>query len=90
MTMRSLAWKPLAWEDYIYWQKQDKKTLNRINLLIKDIQRNGNVGIGHPEPLKGDLSGLWSREIDEKNRLIYTATDTTCTISECRDHYGDK
>lgn len=59
-------WDEDAWEDYLYWQTEDRKTLKRINQLIKDIERNGNVGIGKPEPLKGDLSGFWSREIDKK------------------------
>ena len=64
-------WSDEAWEDYLYWQMQDKKTLKRINNLIKDIERNENVGIGKPEPLKHELQGFWSRRIDEKNRLIY-------------------
>jgi toxin YoeB len=88
--MRSLKWQSPAWDDYEYWQKQDTKTLNRINLLLKDIRRNGNVGIGHPEPLKGNLSSLWSREIDKKHRLIYRVTPTEVEITECRDHYGDR
>jgi toxin YoeB len=88
--MRSLNWQAPAWDDYLYWQTQDKKTLKRLNLLIKDIQRNGNTGIGKPEPLKGDLPGLWSREIDKKNRIIYRVTDTEVEIAECRTHYGDK
>ena len=63
---------PNGWSDYTYWQKEDKKTLNRINELIKDIDRNGmNNGIGKPEPLKGDLRGWWSRRIDDTNRLVY-------------------
>ena len=64
-------WSNEAWEDYLYWQLQDKKTLKRINLLIKDIERNLNEGIGKPEQLKNNLQGFWSRRIDEKNRLIY-------------------
>lgn len=83
-------WYDLAWEDYLYWQTQDKKTLKRINQLIKDIERNGYIGIGHPEPLKHDLSGFWSREIDEKNRLVYRIENETIEIAECRTHYGDK
>ena len=66
-------WDEEAWEDYLYWQTQDKKTLKRINLLIKDIERNGHDGIGKPEPLKYEMSGYWSREIDEKNNT-YTST----------------
>jgi toxin YoeB len=60
-----------SWEDYLYWQTQDKKTLKRINQLIKDIDRNGYEGLGHPEPLSGDLAGYWSRHIDDSNRLVY-------------------
>ena len=59
------VWTNKAWDDYLYWQTQDKKTLKRINLLLKDIDRNGNTGIGKPEPLKWDLAGWWSREIDD-------------------------
>ena len=65
-------WFDEAWEDYLFWQIQDKKTLKRINGLLKDIERgNGFEGIGKPEPLKGELSGFWSRRIDDKNRLVY-------------------
>ncbi|MDR3294836.1 MAG: Txe/YoeB family addiction module toxin [Clostridiales Family XIII bacterium] len=60
-----------GWNEYLYWQAQDKKTLIRINELIKDIKRNGHEGIGKPEPLRGDLSGWWSRRIDDANRLVY-------------------
>lgn len=83
-------WFDDAWDDYIYWQTQDKKTLNKINKLIKDIERNGNEGLGHPEPLKYELSGFWSREIDEKNRLVYRIENNMLEIAECRNHYGDK
>ena len=77
--------------DYIYWQTQDKRTLNKINKLITDIIRNGNTGIGHPEPLKDDLSGKWSREIDEQNRLVYMIVDNNrVEIYQCRGHYSDK
>ena len=70
--MSEKIWSDEAWDDYIYWQLQDKKTLKRINQLIKDIGRNGCMeGIGNPEPLKGDLQGEFSRRIDEKNRLVY-------------------
>lgn len=65
------SWSDGAWEDYLYWQTQDKKTLKRINQLIKDIERNTYTGIGKPEPLKYDYLGCWSRRIDEVNRLIY-------------------
>jgi len=83
-------WTDDAWEDYLYWQSNDKKTLKRINQLIKDIERNGNVGIGKPEPLKYDLSGWWSRHIDDTHRLIYCIEDDKIKISNCRTHYKDK
>ena len=79
-----------AWEDYLYWQSQDKKTLKRINQLLKDIDRNGYSVIGKPEPLKNDLSGYWSRRIDEVNRLVYKINDDTVYILQCRSHYKDK
>lgn len=65
------SWDDFAWEDYLYWQSQDKKTLLRINLLLQNIDRNGNEGIGKPEPLKDNLQGYWSRRIDSFNRLVY-------------------
>jgi toxin YoeB len=83
-------WDEDAWDDYLYWQTEDRKTLKRINQLIKDIERNGNVGIGKPEPLRGDLSGFWSREIDKKNRLVYRIEKDEIQIIQCRTHYGDK
>ena len=84
------VWDDVAWEDYVYWQTQDKKTLKKINTLLKDIDRNGYTGIGKPEPLVGDWSGYWSRRIDEKNRLVYKIVDGTIRIAQCRTHYGDK
>ena len=80
----------IAWQDYIYWQGQDKKTIKRINQLIQDIDRNHNEGIGKPEALKGNLSGWWSRRIDDKNRLVYRIQDNIIEIAQCRGHYGDK
>ncbi|MDR2028582.1 MAG: Txe/YoeB family addiction module toxin [Treponema sp.] len=80
-------WFDNAWEDYIYWQAQDKKTAKRINQLLKDVERNGNTGIGKPEPLKENLSGWWSRRIDETNRLVYRIRGETIEISQCRGHY---
>lgn len=74
----------------MYWQTQDKKTLKRINALLKDIDKNGYEGIGKPEPLTGNWSGYWSRRIDEKNRLVYRIVDETIRIAQCRTHYGDK
>ena len=80
-------WQDEAWEDYLYWQMQDKKTLKRINQLIKDIDRNGYSGIGKPEPLKGDLSGFWSRRIDDKNRIVYRIHNNKIEIVQCCSHY---
>ena len=78
-----------GWEDYIYWQTEDKKTLKKINTLLKDIDRNGNEGIGKPEPLIGNLSGFWSRRINEKDRLIYKIDEYNIYILSCRYHYSD-
>ncbi|MDR0950632.1 MAG: Txe/YoeB family addiction module toxin [Candidatus Ancillula sp.] len=80
----------IGWEDYIYWQAVDKKILKKINRILEDINRNGNSGIGKPEVLKGDLSGLWSRRIDDKNRLVYRWDGEVVFIVACRGHYGDK
>ena len=80
-----------GFEDYVYWQTEDKRTLKKINSLINDIVRNGNEGIGHPEQLKDNLSGKWSRKIDDKNRLIYQIFDDgKIVIYQCCGHYGDK
>ena len=79
-----------VWDDYVYWQTQDKKTLKKINSLIKDIDRNGYEGIGKPEPLTGNGAGYWSRRIDEKNRLVYKIVNNTVRIAQCKTHYGDK
>ena len=85
------VWAPEAWNDYVYWQSQDRKTLKRVNKLIKDIERNGaEIGIGKPERLRGELEGLWSRRIDEKNRLVYRIRENNIEIVSCRTHYGDK
>ena len=83
-------WSDDAWDDYIYWQGQDKKTLRKINELIKDINRNGYKCKGKPEPLKGDLSEFWSVHIDEKNRLVFRISDAGLEIAQCRTHYKDK
>ncbi len=80
-------WFDEAWEDYLYWQAQDKKTLKRVNALLKDIERNNFDGIGKPEALKGELSGFWSRRIDDVNRLVYRIKDGTLEILSCRGHY---
>ena len=82
-------WFEEAWNDYLYWQVQDKKTLKRINQLIKDIEKNHPIGIGKPEQLKGDLSGFWSRRIDDRNRLVYRIIDEEILeIVSCRGHYN--
>jgi toxin YoeB len=84
---RLLTFTPAAWDDYLYWQGQDKKTLKRINALISEAARSPFEGMGKPEPLRGDLSGYWSRRIDEANRLVYQASDTELEIIACRYHY---
>ncbi|MBQ8639134.1 MAG: Txe/YoeB family addiction module toxin [Lachnospiraceae bacterium] len=76
-----------AWDDYCYWLDEDKKTLKRINTLVKDIQRNRFEGIGKPEPLKGNLSGWWSRRIDNANRIVYCEKGGNIIIASCRGHY---
>lgn len=83
-------WQDEAWEDYVYWQSQDRKTLKRINQLLQDISRNGYEGIGKPEPLKGESSGWWSRRIDTVNRLVYRIHNGQIEIAQCRSHYGEK
>ena len=87
MTERLLSWTDAAWSDYVYWQTQDKKTLKRINKLIVDTKRSPFEGIGKPETLKENLSGFWSRRIDETNRLVYAVDDNALTIISCRYHY---
>lgn len=81
------AFSEVAWDDYVWWQTQDRKTLKRINQLIRDIERDPFSGIGKPEPLTGSLSGLWSRRIDQKNRLVYEVSGETLKIHAARDHY---
>ncbi len=82
-------WFDEAWEDYTYWQTQDKKTLKRINMLLRDIEREYFDGIGKPEPLKGDMSGFWSRRIDDTNRLVYRIRGEVMEIVSCKGHYED-
>ena len=82
-----LIFAETAWEDYLYWQKRDKKMLNRINTLVKDIQRTPFEGIGKPEPLKHALSGYWSRRIDEAHRIVYAVKDDSILIAQLRYHY---
>ena len=81
-------WFDKAWNDYLYWQTQDKKTLKKINNLIKDIERDNYGGIGKPEPLKDDLNEFWSRRIDEANRLVYRINNDVIEILACRGHYN--
>lgn len=83
------SWHDTAWEDYLYWQNQDKKTLKRINALVRDIERNGYNGLGKPEPLKG-ASERWSVRIDDVNRLVFKIKDDILEIYACKGHYGDK
>jgi toxin YoeB len=85
--MRSISFVPIGWEQYTYWQGQDRKTLKRINLLIEAVMRDPFAGIGKPEALLGNLSGYWSRRIDETNRLVYRATDDAIVVINCRFHY---
>jgi toxin YoeB len=82
-----LVWTAAAWSDYVYWQGQDRKTLKRINALIQDAMRQPFDGIGKPEPLRENLSGFWSRRIDDVNRLVYTVDGRDLAIVSCRYHY---
>ena len=84
------SWSDDAWDDYLYWQTQDKKTLRKINTLIKDIERSGYDGIGKPEQLSENLSGYWSRRIDDCNRIVYKIDGETIKIVQCGSHYRDK
>ena len=85
--LKLLVWTHEAWSDYVYWQSQDKKILKRINKLINDTKRSPFDGIGKPEPLKENLSGFWSRRIDETNRLVYIVDDNQLTMISCCYHY---
>uniref|UniRef100_A6VV51 Putative mRNA interferase YoeB n=1 Tax=Marinomonas sp. (strain MWYL1) TaxID=400668 RepID=A6VV51_MARMS len=87
MSSRLLSWTDEAWNSYVYWQTQDKKTLKRINKLITDVQRSPFEGIGKPEALKENLTGFWSRRIDDTNRLVYAVDDVAITIISCRYHF---
>ncbi|MFC3122697.1 Txe/YoeB family addiction module toxin [Agaribacter flavus] len=82
-----ISWAETAWEDYLYWQKVDRRQLKRINMLIKEISRLPFEGIGDPEPLKHHWSGYWSRRIDREHRIVYKVTDTAIVIAQCRYHY---
>lgn len=87
--MRKL-WGDEAWEEYLKWQTQDKKTLKKINRLLMDIDRNGNQCIGKPEPLSGNLQGYWSVRIDKKNRIVFRIENNNIEIIQCGTHYMDK
>jgi toxin YoeB len=80
-------WSDKSWDDYLYWQKQNKNILKKINILIRDIERNPFEGLGKPEPLKGNLSGWWSRRIDDTHRIVYRIEKGSLEIAQCRDHY---
>uniref|UniRef100_UPI0037BECBC9 Txe/YoeB family addiction module toxin n=1 Tax=Brachybacterium huguangmaarense TaxID=1652028 RepID=UPI0037BECBC9 len=82
-----LVWSSSAWDDYLWWQSQDRKTLRRINTLIQDISRNGHDGIGKPEALKHDFAGYWSRRITDEHRLVYKIEGDEVRIAACRYHY---
>lgn len=84
-----ILWDERAWEEYCSWQTQDKKTLKRINTLLKDIQRSPLTGIGKPEPLKNNLNGWWSRRIDDMNRIVYCIKDDSIVVASCKGHYRD-
>ena len=89
--MNNITFSQKAWEDYLYWQTQDKKTLKKINQLIKDISRNNeDKGLGKTERLVGDLSGYLSKRIDDKNRIVYRIKDQYIEIIQCGSHYRDK
>ncbi|MBK6282857.1 MAG: Txe/YoeB family addiction module toxin [Draconibacterium sp.] len=81
------VWDDSAWDDYLYWQKTDKKMLNKVNELIKSCERTPFDGIGKPEPLKDNLKGFWSRRIDNEHRLVYKIEDENLIIAQCRFHY---
>ncbi|WP_415238455.1 Txe/YoeB family addiction module toxin [Seleniivibrio woodruffii] len=82
-----VAWTEEAWEDYVWWQSQDRKTLKRINLLVRDTLRDPFGGIGKPEALRENLSGFWSKRIDDTNRLVYAVEEDKLVIISCRYHY---
>ena len=88
--MSNITFTEQGFEEYLFWQTQDKKTLRRINLLLKDIARTPFEGLGKPEALKGNLSGYWSRRIDDTHRLVYKISDMTIMVYQCKGHYEDK
>ena len=82
------VWTDDAWDDYLWWQRHDRKMLKRINQLIKDVERDPFNGIGKPEPLRGELSGMWSRRISQEDRLVYEVADGQLIIYSAKDHYA--
>jgi len=87
--MKDILWTDIAWKDYLYWQETDKKTLKKINELIKEIKRSPYEGIGKPEPLKFDMAGKWSRRINGEHRIVYKIENNSLIIYQCRFHYQD-
>jgi toxin YoeB len=87
LSLKRIVWTSAAWQDYVYWQGQDKKTFKRINTLIQETVREPFTGIGKPEPLRENLSGFWSRRIDDTHRLVYTVENESLAIITCRYHY---
>ena len=87
--MNNILFTSKSWEEYCYWQTQDKKTLKRIHQLLADIARNNFTGMGKPEPLKNNLNGYWSRRIDEVNRLVYKVTNNQIEVIQCKGHYNN-
>lgn len=88
--MSRITFSENAWSEYLYWQIEDRKTMKRINDLLKEIQRTPFQGTGSPEALRGSLSGKWSRRINQKDRLVYEVTDETIIVLQCKGHYNDK
>jgi len=84
-----IVWFEEAWEDYVYWQSQDRKTVKRINQILQDSVRNGYSGIGKPEPLKGEFSGFWSKRIDDVNRFVFRIQGSVLEVLSCKGHYDD-
>lgn len=88
--MSKITFSEDAWKEYVYWQSQDKKILKKINELLKEIQRTPFTGKGEPEGLRGNMSGRWSRRINQKDRLVYEVSDEMITVLQCKGHYSDK
>ena len=88
--MSKISFSNRAWGEYCYWQNQDKKTIKRINILLQDIIWNGYSGMGKPEPLSENLTGFWSRRIDDANRLVYRITKDGVEVVQCKGHYSNK